>query len=736
MAVVAPTGVAAINAGGVTIHTFFQLPLGAYVPAGPIPDTGDLLFNNKASLLRNLRIAYTKRELFQELELLVIDEVSMVRADLLDAMDTVLRFVRKKPGQPFGGLQVLFIGDLFQLAPVVSDREWSFLKEYYSSPFFFDARVMQEAPPFTIELKTIYRQSDPQFIDLLNKVRNNELDQTGWHQLHEHYKPGFQSAEEDRYITLSTHNNRADNINQQELSRLEGPLYRYEAEITGEFSEKSYPAEELLELKAGAQVMFIKNDKGEFRRYYNGKIGVIESLDEENIYVRFPDEEGSLLLEKETWRNIRYKLDKAKDKIEEEELGTFSQYPIRLAWAITIHKSQGLTFEKAIIDAGAAFAPGQVYVALSRLTGLKGLVLKTRIPLGAIQTDPRVVEYTKRELSEAQLEEELALSERLYVIDYFVQCFRFDGLESLAEDWRSSIEKKSSLARASVLEALERFETNLNQLIEVSQKTTHHFSLLMQPASGTDPDYLLQRTRDALNYFESRFEELDKLLADHAEAMKKETRLTKYQREIREMRDALQVRKLKMEQALPIAEAILKEEPTAVISTLIQELNKQVLANEEARGSDQGKERMSTMGDQSPGESKIKAADKKTPGGAAQKQGASYKESLHLIREGLTVEQIAHQRNLAISTIEGHLVRGIREGELEASYLVEQHKREKIIQVARQFGTNQLGPLKEELGEGFSYAEIRAAIAYQQYQEGLSSETGSIPVEKSRLAEE
>ena len=364
MAVVAPTGVAAINAGGVTIHSFFQLPLGPYLPS--LQHNWELFdgrVNNQHSLFKNLRLSSAKRDLLRELDLLVIDEVSMVRADMLDAVDVILRHVRRQPAAAFGGVQVLYIGDLFQLPPVVKNDEWELLKQHYQSPFFFDAKVVQEDPPVYIELKKIYRQSDQGFISILNNIRNNKCSAEDLEKLHHFYKPDFYPAGEAHYITLTSHNEKAEAINRRELAKLPGKTYSYHAEISGEFYDRSYPAEEVISLKVGAQIMFIKNDKGENRRFYNGKIGVIKNVFEEKIYVSFPDETETLAVEKETWQNIKYNYNKEKDRIEEEELGTFRQYPIRLAWAITIHKSQGLTFEKAIIDAGASFAPGQVYVA-------------------------------------------------------------------------------------------------------------------------------------------------------------------------------------------------------------------------------------------------------------------------------------------------------------------------------------------------------------------------------------
>ncbi len=354
MAVVAPTGVAAINAGGTTIHSFFQLPFGPFIPTpqfGWNPEAPG--YTDPNSLFRNIRFNASKRELLQELELLIIDEISMVRADMLDAVDAVLRHFRQQPLVPFGGLQVLYIGDLFQLPPVVSKEEWNLLQQHYASPFFFDAQVIRQAPPVYLELNKIYRQNEAEFIRILNNIRNNRMEPEDLERLHDYYQPEFMAPSNDHYITLTSHNAKADNINREELGKLRGHQHTFEATVTGEFNDKAFPAEKMLTLKDGAQVMLIKNDKGEARRYYNGKIGVIKKITEEKILISFPDDPDDLTLEKETWKNIRYNYNKEKDKIVEEELGTFSQYPIRLAWAITIHKSQGLTFEKAVIDAGA-----------------------------------------------------------------------------------------------------------------------------------------------------------------------------------------------------------------------------------------------------------------------------------------------------------------------------------------------------------------------------------------------
>jgi hypothetical protein len=383
--VAAPTGIAAINAGGVTLHSLLQLPFEPYIPN----------FEGKKKLDYHFKLRKSKIEMLRELDLLIIDEVSMLRADMLDAADYMLRKYRNNQ-QPFGGVQILFIGDIFQLPPVVQAAEWEALKHYYPSPFFFHAQVLENFPLLYIELKTIYRQQDQQFIDILNRVRNNCTTYQDLQVLNRRYNPSFKLPQDTRYIILCTHNYKADRINSEELIRLPGKEFRFEGKIRGDFQEHALPAEHVLVLKESAQVMFVKNDVREVRRYYNGKLATISRLKEDKIEVCF--ENGDLMeLERETWRNVRYKLNENSGNIEEEELGSFTQYPIRLAWAVTIHKSQGLTFDRIVIDAGHAFAAGQVYVALSRCTSLDGIVLFSKITQQSISTDPHAIEFSENE---------------------------------------------------------------------------------------------------------------------------------------------------------------------------------------------------------------------------------------------------------------------------------------------------------------------------------------------------
>ena len=432
-AIIAPTGVAAINAGGTTIHSFFQLPFTPYIPLNKAFINNDTV-NDNYSLISRLRLSNDRKDVMQNLELLIIDEISMVRCDVLDAIDTVLRHVRNQYGKPFGGVQVLLIGDMLQLPPVVKEEEWQILSGYYTSPYFFNSMVIETHAPVYIELDKIYRQNDEGFVNILNQVRNNELDNEGHALLHSRFLPGFHPAKEDNYITLTSHNHKADAINSKELKQLNGNTYKFEAVIEGEFYEKSFPADVSLQLKIGAQVMFIKNDTEKVRRFFNGRIGVISKIEEDKIFVECKNEPNAIEVKKEKWRNIRYSLDKNSNRIEENEVGSFTQYPLKLAWAITIHKSQGLTFEKAIIDAGEAFAPGQVYVALSRCTTLNGIVLHSRINGNSLLGDQRISSFTQSQKTNLAQLKLLNNARHTFQCDELLSIFNFESLLASARE--------------------------------------------------------------------------------------------------------------------------------------------------------------------------------------------------------------------------------------------------------------------------------------------------------------
>lgn len=687
MAVVAPTGVAAINAGGVTIHSFFQLPFGTYLPTQKSVWGGDFQnIYNKNQLLGKLKLNSTKRDLMRELDLLVIDEVSMVRADTMDAIDAVLRSVRRRLYETFGGVQLLFIGDMFQLPPVIRDNEWELMSEYYNSPFFFDALSVREASPLYIELKKIYRQTDRDFISILNHVRNNNCTEEDLERLQQHFHPHFVPDRHEGFITLTSHNHKADTINQQELDRLPAPLHKLEAIIKHEFPDHAYPVEKDMFLKEGAQVMFIKNDKGEQRRFYNGKIGTIERIDihDQQIFVSFPGEKDLLQVEREVWRNIRYRYDNEQDEVNEEELGTFSQFPIRLAWAVTIHKSQGLTFSKAIVDAGQSFAPGQVYVALSRLTGLEGLVLKSRITPASIMTDERIISFAAQEESEDRMQLILEESQSIFTEQSLVQAFEWD---KLTDAWQEHMEEFNHRILPDQMQAVQ-LSGQIQQSLLAQRDTALKFGRLLQDLFREGKaayGRVHERTAAAAAWFTKDLSEqvIGKIKA-HIEEEKIKSRTKKYVKELRDLLLIMERKKLQVQQAAAITEGLAMALDREQLMERVSKLHTPVVVPKE---------------DMQPA---------KTPA------GESKRISLSLFREGKTIDEIAGLRGLVRGTIEGHLAEFIVTGEVDVKELVTAEKLAVILrELDRQPGATS-GDIREKIGSHYSFAEIRAAMAFRR----------------------
>ncbi len=681
--VVAPTGVAAINAGGVTMHSFFQLPFGPYIPVSGKGWNNNS--NNRDSLFKNIRFNAEKRELLGELELLIIDEVSMVRADMLDATDAILRHFRKQPHLPFGGVQVLFIGDLYQLPPVINNEDWELLAPYYKSPFFFDAQVLQDSPPVYIELKKIYRQSEALFINILNNIRNNIADHDDLEQLHRYFKPGFEPPADEHYITLTTHNRTADLINQGKLRKLPGEMFLFRGELKGDFNEKALPAELELQLKVGAQIMFIKNDKGEARRYFNGRIASVSRIEKEEIFAVFPGESTEMQLEKETWKNIRYSYNREKDEMEEEELGSFTQYPVRLAWAITIHKSQGLTFERAVIDAGASFAPGQVYVALSRLTSLDGLVLYSKIFPQSIKTDERVIAFSQNEVKEELMESMLEQEQKIFIGQSLVKSFNWQKISDAMEIFMEDFEHRLIPDKHAAMQWAGKIASTCQEQKDIAHKFDRQLAQLLTIAEADNYKELSARVSAAVNYFSAPLEDFIKSIQDHIKEYRIKQRTRKYLHELADLLLLFERKKQSLKQSLLMAEGLMKGTDTS-------ELLQQVLAKE----------------------NKPAPVITETISAVKPKKGETRSISLAMFKEGKTTDEIAAMRSLTKGTIEGHLLEFIKTGEVDVTAFIAAEKIEAILKTVNETGAAVTSVYKEKLGDDYSYNEIKAALYWKE----------------------
>lgn len=706
--VVAPTGVAAINAGGVTMHSFFQLPLGAYLPVSISAwERDDAPACDKKALLKNLRMNSIKRKAIEELELLIIDEISMARADMIDAMDAIMRYVRRRPEEPFGGVQLLMIGDLYQLPPVTVNSEWSWLSQYYDTPFFFDARALKEDPPICIELQKIYRQSDPAFINLLNRVRNNIVADADLEWLNNFYNPDFKPNPEDGYITLVSHNNIADRINRTALEALNGKKHEFKAEVEGLFNDKAYPADQTLQLKEGAQIMFIRNDKGEDRKYYNGKIGIVKKVNYEGITISFSGEESEFLLEKEQWENIRYRFNEENKQIEGETMGSFKQYPIRLAWAVTIHKSQGLTFDKAIIDAGASFTAGQVYVALSRLTGVSGLVLRSRIRKESILCDNEVIRFMSGVKKEGELAGLLEEDQKEFVCKILLRSFEW---VRLTNQIRLFIEEYKEKASPMTMEALLNGGVWLEKASEQEEVAGKFIIELKRILHAREAGHsrLEERVRAACGYFSNKLQsELVEPIEKHLSTLNKAGKKTKkYLKSVTAIHERVNEMKLQLDHALALAEGLHMGTDALRILKKIEE----------------EKEAMNAKAQSEPLEIKAKKVKKV--------KGETRLITLNLFREGKSITDIALERGLSVRTIGGHLAELVLTGEAYIYEFITGEKINQILPLAEPGEKQSLSQIKHQLGNDCDYYEIQAVINHTIWiQEKESIEKKQIPSE-------
>ena len=776
--VVAPTGVAAINAGGVTIHSFFQLPFGPVLPE-------DSEFRRQQEDHRFHKLNKEKINIIRSLDLLIIDEISMVRADLLDGIDQVLRRYRNRY-KPFGGLQLLLIGDLQQLAPVVKDDDTALLGKYYDNFFFFGSKALQQTKYISIELQQIYRQTDKEFIDLLNRVRNNQLDQYYLQKLNRQYRPGFMPDEDEGYITLTTHNQQAAQINQTRLRSLRSSVRFFKAYIDGDFPEMAYPTEESLSLKTGAQVMFVKNDPSPEKLFYNGKIGVVESMEDDMIYVKCPGEDSLIAVTPLMWENRRYKLDPDTKEIRENVIGTFTQFPLKLAWAITIHKSQGLTFEKAIIDAQAAFAHGQVYVALSRCKTLEGLVLSSRISGQAIKSDMSVKDFSFN-IKQNQPDEQVLSGARLqFQHELLDELFDFDPVQRRLNYLQKLVKENIGSIDEGIADMLKPLSKELEDLAGVGSKFMVEISKHVKNYGQIENNIALQdRIRKACSYFIPRLEKeviniLENVVIDSDNKQVKKSLTEAYDRLFHEGELKLaclnactegfktanylevrakasiektrsrerkpgkfaavsdvsnhpqlleQLRNWRNRAAVELGIPIFMILPRKSMISITNELPASLKALKAIYG--MGKKKTEQFGpdiisivqeycannDLQPqydapdtGKPEKKPKERKKP---------SAETSLELYRQGKTVGEIAKERELAKSTIEGHLANYIANGEIPVEDIVTPEKIQPLMDYFSKSEDHSLSLARQTLGNEYSYQEIRCVLSHYRYKNQL-----------------
>jgi type II secretory pathway predicted ATPase ExeA/DNA-binding NarL/FixJ family response regulator len=699
--IVAPTGIAALNAKGVTIHSQFLLPLGSFIPtrdpSGTVSDSG--AFYTQNSLVRKHPLNSVRKQVLRDVDLLIIDEVSMLRADVLDAIDFRLKHARRNYNQPFGGVQVLMIGDLFQLPPIVRDHEWDVLRNIYRSVWFFEAQALQQSGFVYIELDKIFRQQGDKFIRILNNLRNNTPSEDDISELNKHFLLENEIGKLDEVVTLTTHNHKADKMNGAALQGLKTKEFIYSAELDGDFPPSMYPVEESISLKVGAQIMFIKNDSSD-GAYFNGKLAKVVRLESDKIAVIMAGEKTEYVLKKEKWENRKYVLDETSKELEEDIVGSFTQYPVKLAWAITVHKSQGLTFDKAIIDVGQAFAAGQVYVALSRLRSLDGLILGTKISPSVISSDSNVTSFSQRKDEQPPLSELLDKAQQEYIERLLAQTFDFrdiiDQLLSIKKGAAAKTEFEDETMRAAldiIREAFEKEVANTNgfrsqlmrllrdgvrdQLIERIEKGTAYYMVLIQKKSRLLLTHIAEvsqfsKTRTYLN----TLEEVD------ASIVKKQTQIRSLQVTLESILDGKEIEPNK---ALVKKISIERE-------TMINAVAAEVKAN--------------------PKFSKLKTGRKrKTSTGPKTEKGETYKKTLALFKEGQTIDDVAEKRGLSVGTIESHAVKLIAAGEIDIDHFMDKDDAQEIAKAIAKDSNESTSSVVGYLKGRFTYGQVRMVQA-------------------------
>ncbi|MEO7988079.1 MAG: helix-turn-helix domain-containing protein [Chryseolinea sp.] len=699
--VVAPTGIAALNAGGVTVHSQFLFPFGMFLPDSSIKEDFNASGNcyTPNILARKHPLNSARKQVLRSIDLLVIDEVSMLRADLLDAIDYRLKAAKGNFRQSFGGVQLLLIGDLYQLPPVVKREEEAQLRPYYRTPWFFESKALQQDGFVYIELDKIFRQRDEFFIDLLNNLRNNKPTREDIDELNKHYQSPEEIKNLQEVITLTTHNYKADELNQKALKELKTPSYTFEALVEGDFPESMYPVLNRLELKEGAQIMFTKNDN-EGKAYFNGKLATVTSIVDDEIEVSMAETHVLYTLKKEVWENKKYTVNTKSQELDDEVIGSFEQYPIKLAWAITVHKSQGLTFDKAIIDVGEAFADGQVYVALSRLRSLDGLILRTHIDPNVISTDKQVVSFSEVNNRPAELYAVMKTKQREFIHQLIIKTFDFDVLIKEISYIRKNKNEANEFEEERMKPVLEQIN---DALLAESENTSKFRRQLINLLQENQHAQLLERTKKGSEYYKDVLSRITRLLLRHLEEMKKQKRVKGYITSLTDLDQLFSKKREEVDKALYLTEVILEdrdhfdftkltEERTIERTKLLEEIHKEI-GIKPTKGK----------------KSKCAAGAKKDKSN----EPSTYDITLQLLEGGLSIESIAKERSLTVGTIESHLSKAVTENRISIFKFLTEEEVNTISSALKEMPEDfNSKDLFVRLDGKFSYGSLRAVMSH------------------------
>lgn len=702
--IVAPTGIAALHAKGVTIHSQFLFPMGSFLPTrepeGNFTNSGN--FFTQFSLSRRHTLNMARKKVLRSIDLLIIDEVSMLRADILDAIDYRMKSIKRNFEEPFGGIQVLMIGDLFQLPPIVRDHEWQVLSKFYHSMHFFEAKALKQSGMIYLELDKIFRQKDELFIKILNNLRDNKVTHEDISILNSHFKTPEEIKNLKDTIIITTHNYKAEEHNQKELAALKSKSHFFEAIIENDFPESLFPIPKTLEIKEGAQIMFIKNDTSGYADFFNGKMATVKTIEGDKIKVLMSDSKVEFTLTREVWENKKYIVNEDTKELEEEVVGTFEHFPIKLAWSVTVHKSQGLTFERAIIDVGQAFAPGQVYVALSRLRGLEGLTLRTKIQTHTISSDHNVTQFTQSTDQQAPLHELLGQHQIKYILKLLESTFDFSELIQSIEIFRKETESSMEFEDQEMKEAMPLIYESIIQENPNTFKFQRQLVALLQ---NKDELKLMERLEKGSQYYAALLKDNLKKMLTHEAEVERFSKTKKYLEGLSELEIILLKKLGDIQKVTILIPAILNGEEIGKMTDINQNLIQlRIQMYQDAKNATK----------ENPKFTSTKTGRKKKEDGIPKiklEKGETYEITFELSRSGKSILEIAEERGLAESTIKGHLARGIAAGKVS----IHNHlSDEEIMKISKliESENGELGILRQKYPGLYDYGTLRMVAAH------------------------